>query len=191
VVQPPPRDDLFRPLLANHSEDQFFTNPDTPGLSVRVPAGVTIQGWDGVVKSRMAIERVAPDKLPTEAAPNGARSYYRISFGTPMGGVPLNSGSGPAAVFVTAPNDTGLNQGPRPTTGTTTARRWPVKAAGARPVRAPSRPTARRSPPTPTRESTASAASAASRASRATGRTPARRAPIATSTVRPEKPASR
>jgi RHS repeat-associated protein len=111
VVQPPPRDDLFRPLLANHSDDQFFTNPDTPGLSVRVPAGVTIHGWDGVIKSRMAVERVAPDKLPTEAAPNGARSYYRISFGTPMGGVPLNSGSGPAAVFVTAPNDTGLQPG--------------------------------------------------------------------------------
>jgi hypothetical protein len=89
----------------------LFTNPETPGLSVRVPAGVTIQGWDGVIKSRMAVERVAPDKLPTEAAPNGAKSYYRISFGTPMGGVPLNSGSGPAAVFVTAPNDMGLNPG--------------------------------------------------------------------------------
>jgi hypothetical protein len=69
VVQPPPRDDLFKPLIANHSDDQLFSNPDTPGLSVRVPAGVTIQGWDGVVKSRMAIERVAPDKLPTEAVP--------------------------------------------------------------------------------------------------------------------------
>jgi RHS repeat-associated protein len=111
VVQPPPRDDLFRPLIANHSEDQLFSNTDTPGLSVRVPAGVAIQGWDGVVKSRMAIERVAPDKLPTEAVPNGARSYYRISFGTPMGGVPINSGSGPSAVFVTAPNDMGLNPG--------------------------------------------------------------------------------
>lgn len=111
VVQPPPRDDLFRPLIANHSEDQVFTNPDTPGLSVRVPAGVAIQGWEGVVKSRMAVERVAPDKLPTEAAPNGARSYYRISFGTPMGGVPINSGSGPSAVFVTAPNDMGLSPG--------------------------------------------------------------------------------
>jgi len=111
VVQPPPRDDLFRPLIAHHSEDQVFTNPETPGLSVRVPAGVAIQGWDGVVKSRMAVERVAPDKLPTEAAPNGARSYYRISFGTPMGGVPINSGSGPSAVFVTAPNDMGLSPG--------------------------------------------------------------------------------
>jgi hypothetical protein len=28
-----------------------------------------------------------------------------------MGGVPLNSGSGPSAVFVTAPNDMGLKPG--------------------------------------------------------------------------------
>lgn len=111
VVQPPPRDDLFRPLIANASEDQVFTNPETPGLSVRVPAGVAIQGWDGVVKSRMAVERVAPDKLPTEAVPNGAKNYYRISFGTPMGGVPINSGNGPSAVFATVPNDMGLQPG--------------------------------------------------------------------------------
>ncbi|WP_374692545.1 PKD domain-containing protein [Accumulibacter sp.] len=111
TLQPPPRDELFTPLLANHSVDQVIANPEVPGLSVRVPAGVTIEGWDGVVKSRMAIERVAPDKLPTEPAPNGARSYYRISFGTPMGGVPINSGSGPAAVFVTVPNETGLPPG--------------------------------------------------------------------------------
>lgn len=111
TLQPPPRDELFTPLLANQSADQVIANPEMPGLSVRVPAGVTIEGWDGVVKSRMAIERVAPDKLPTEPAPNGARSYYRISFGTPMGGVPLNSGSGPAALFVTAPNETGLPPG--------------------------------------------------------------------------------
>ena len=111
TLQPPPRDELFTPLLANHSVDQVIANPELPGLSLRIPAGVTIEGWDGVVKSRVAIERVAPDKLPTEPAPNGARSYYRISFGTPMGGVPMNSGSGPAAVFVTAPNELGLSPG--------------------------------------------------------------------------------
>jgi hypothetical protein len=33
TLQPPPRDELFTPLLANHSADQVIASPEVPGLS--------------------------------------------------------------------------------------------------------------------------------------------------------------
>lgn len=67
-------------------------------MEIHLPAGTTISGWDGVAKTRMAIERIEPDRLPVDPPLIGAKSYYQLFFGTPMGGVPSNP------ILVTLPN---------------------------------------------------------------------------------------
>ena len=38
------------------------------GSKIRLPAGVTITGWDGVLKTRIAVERVDPQAAGAAAA---------------------------------------------------------------------------------------------------------------------------
>lgn len=105
VINPPPPDERFTAIQANSAVDQVVTDPRYPGLQIRIPAGTTIVGWDGVPKSRMAVERLDPDKLPVAAPPIKTKSVYQLYFGTPMGGLPSQP------IPVTLPNDLGLEPG--------------------------------------------------------------------------------
>ena len=87
TINPPPSDDKFV-AIANATQDQSIRDARFPGLEIKLPAGVTITGWDGVVKSRIAVERIMPDKLPVSAPPFPMREAYQLYFGTPMGGIP-------------------------------------------------------------------------------------------------------
>lgn len=97
-ITPPPPPERFTPI-ANATADQVVTDARFPGLSVTLPQGVTIIGWDGIPKNRIAVERLTPDRLPVPPPPRLTRSIYQIYFGTPMGGLPS------APLPVTLPND--------------------------------------------------------------------------------------
>jgi len=97
-ILPPPPPEQFVPI-ANETADQVVTDPRYPGLSITLPAGVTITGWDGVRKTQIALDRLSPDRLPVPPPPGPTRSLYRVHFGTPMGGLPS------APLPVTLPND--------------------------------------------------------------------------------------
>ncbi|MFN0315767.1 MAG: hypothetical protein ACKVQA_12105, partial [Burkholderiales bacterium] len=98
TVNPPPADPKFVPI-ANSAQEQVITDPRFPGLEIRLPAGVTITGWDGVVKNRIAVEKVEIAKLAVPPPPTSTGAAYQLYFGTPMGGVPS------APIPVTLPND--------------------------------------------------------------------------------------
>jgi RHS repeat-associated protein len=87
VINPPPADDKFK-AINNSSQDQAVTDERYPGFAVVLPAGVTITGWDGVKKTRIAVERIDPDKLPVGPPPFPMKEAYQLYFGTPMGGIP-------------------------------------------------------------------------------------------------------
>jgi len=106
TISPPPSADKFTPI-ANATQDQIITDARYPGLAVKLPAGVTITGWDGVVKTRIAVERHDPDKLGVSPPPIPTKSVFQLYFGTPMGGLPS------APIPVTFPNDVGLEPGER------------------------------------------------------------------------------
>jgi len=61
TILTPPSDDKFKPIAQNSSVDQSITDDRFPGLVIKIPAGVSIVGWDGVVKTRIAVERLDPD----------------------------------------------------------------------------------------------------------------------------------
>ncbi len=103
-ITPPPPPERFTPIN-NATQDQTFTDPRFPGASITLPAGVTITGWDGQPKTKIAIERLSPDRLPMPPPPFTTRSLYQFFFGTPMGGLPS------APLPVTLPNDAGLAPG--------------------------------------------------------------------------------
>lgn len=98
TINPPPADDKFTPI-ANTAAEQVVTDTRFPGLEIRLPAGTSITGWDGVKKSRIAVERVEISKLPVTPPPTPTGSGYQLYFGTPMGGIPSQP------IPVTLPND--------------------------------------------------------------------------------------
>ena len=104
TINPPPTDDKFTPI-SNASADQQITDPRYPGLAITLPAGVTITGWDGVKKTRIAVQRIDADKLPVSAPPFPMKEAYQLYFGTPMGGIPS------APIPVTLPNVAQLEPG--------------------------------------------------------------------------------
>jgi RHS repeat-associated protein len=83
----PPADDKFT-TISNATQDQIITDARYPGVGITMPAGVTITGWDGVPKTRMAIERVHPEHLGVPSPPVPTKEHYQLYFGTPMGGIP-------------------------------------------------------------------------------------------------------
>lgn len=103
-ISPPPAPERFAPIQ-NIDQDQVITDPRFPGASIRLPAGATVTGWDGVLKTKIAIERFSPDQLPMPPPPGPTRSLYQFHFGTPMGGLPS------VALPVTLPNDQGIAPG--------------------------------------------------------------------------------
>ena len=104
AINPPPADDKFT-AINNAAQDQAISDARYPGVAITLPAGVTITGWDGVVKSRMAIERVQPDKLGVPLPPVPTKEHYQLYFGTPMGGIPSQP------IPVTLPNVAELEPG--------------------------------------------------------------------------------
>lgn len=66
---------------------------------------MSIIGWDGVKKTRLAIERIEASKLPTVPPPVPTKEHYQLYFGTPMGGVPDQP------IPIAVPNVTGLEPG--------------------------------------------------------------------------------
>ncbi len=100
----PPPPERFVPI-ANATSDQVIADARFPGVAFTLPAGVTITGWDGILKTRIAIERILQDKLPVPPPPGRTRSLFQLFFGTPMGGVPSSP------LPVTLPNDLGLEPG--------------------------------------------------------------------------------
>ncbi len=94
----------FTPIN-NATSDQVIADPQIPGVEFTLPAGVTITGWDGVVKTQAGILKYSPDRLPVPSPPVPIRSLYHLHFGTPMGGLPTGK------IPVTVPNDLGLDPG--------------------------------------------------------------------------------
>ena len=103
-LTPPPAPERFV-AIANAAADQVITDDRFPGVAFTLPAGVTITGWDGTPKTKIAIERIAVDRLPVPPPPGRTRSLFQLFFGTPMGGVPS------APLPVTLPNDLNLDPG--------------------------------------------------------------------------------
>jgi RHS repeat-associated protein len=81
------------------------TDARFPGLEIKLPSGVSIVGWDGVPKSRIAVERIPVDKLPVPLPPVPIKESYQLYFGTPMGGIPSQP------IPVTLPNVAELDPG--------------------------------------------------------------------------------
>src|SRR5262249_23698367 len=102
TVPPPP--ERFVPI-ANAAADQLITDDRFPGVAFTLPAGGTITRWGGMGKTKIAIERVPPHRLPRPPAPRRTRPLFPLFFWPPMGGVPS------APLPVTLPNDLRLNPG--------------------------------------------------------------------------------
>lgn len=105
MPQPPP--ERFTPI-SNATAFQVITDARVPGASMTLPAGMRIIGWDGVPKTKIAIERLELDKLGVPLPPVPVRSVYQPFFGTPMGGYVDPPGS---VIAVTVPNDLDLSPG--------------------------------------------------------------------------------
>jgi RHS repeat-associated protein len=105
VINPFPTDDKYKPLIQNSATEQFVSDERYPGVRFTIPAGGSIIGWDGVPKSRMAMERILPEKLPVPPPPIPIVEAYQLYFGTPMGGVPSEP------IPVTLPNVAELEPG--------------------------------------------------------------------------------
>ena len=104
TINPPPADEKFVPI-ANAAATQKVTDARFPGFAITLPAGVSIIGWDGVPKSRIAVERIPVDKLPVPLPPVPIKESYQLYFGTPMGGIPSQP------IPVTLPNVAELEPG--------------------------------------------------------------------------------
>ena len=103
-ITPPPPPEQFV-SIDNAARDQVVTDDRFPGFALTLPAGVTIVGWDGLLKQRIAVGRLAPDALPVPPPEFPARSFYQVFFGTPMGGLPSQP------LPLTLPNDQDLEPG--------------------------------------------------------------------------------
>jgi RHS repeat-associated protein len=104
TINPPPPNERFT-AIANATQEQIIKDERFPGLEIKLPAGVTITGWDGVRKNRIAVEKITPDKLPVSSPPFPMREAYQLYFGTPMGGIPS------APIPITLPNVAELEPG--------------------------------------------------------------------------------
>jgi RHS repeat-associated protein len=87
VINPPPAAEKYTPIQ-NATTNQTITDTRYPGFEITLPAGVTITGWDGVQKTRIAVERIEADKLPVPPPPIETNEFYQLHFGSAMGGIP-------------------------------------------------------------------------------------------------------
>ena len=93
--------------IANSAVERLVTDPDLPGFQLRIPAGVTIIGWDGQPNTQMSVRRVPMDRLPVPPPPADrvAGVAYMDYFDKVGGGTPSEP------IPVTLPNDLDLPPG--------------------------------------------------------------------------------
>lgn len=103
ITPPPPPDRFVR--IDNATRDQVVSDDRIPGFALTLPAGVTILGWDGTLKDRIAVGVLTADALPVPPPDFPAYSFYQVFFGTPMGGIPSQP------LPITLPNDQDLRPG--------------------------------------------------------------------------------
>lgn len=104
VISPPPEAQTFS-TINNTVQDQKVTDERFPGLEITLPAGAEIVGWDGVKKTKIAVEKRDISELPVVPPPVPTGTAYQLYFGTPMGGIPSKP------IPVTLPNDSGAEPG--------------------------------------------------------------------------------
>jgi RHS repeat-associated protein len=111
-LMPAPPTDQFT-AINNAAADQVFTDPRFPGLSLTLPAGVRIIGWDNTVKTAIALERLDLDRLSVPPPPVPARSVYKPFFMTAAGPSPMGGSLSPAGsvIPVSVPNDLDVDPG--------------------------------------------------------------------------------
>ncbi len=104
VISPPPEAQTFS-TINNTVQDQKVTDERFPGLEITLPAGTEIVGWDGVKKTKIAVEKRDISELPVVPPPVPTGTAYQLYFGTPMGGIPSKP------IPITLPNDSGAEPG--------------------------------------------------------------------------------
>jgi len=82
------RDFNFTPIVP--SRETVATDPDLPGVALRIPPGTPIVGWDGLAANKVSIRTVPLDRLPVRPLPAWvrARTVYMFYFGKRVGGIP-------------------------------------------------------------------------------------------------------
>ncbi|MBZ0160622.1 MAG: DUF6531 domain-containing protein [bacterium] len=93
--------------LIDPTRETVATDPDLPGVRLRIPAGTRIVGWDGQPNEQVSIRTVPIDRLPVPPLPPevNARTVYMFYFGKQGGGTPTQP------IPFEAPNDLGLAPG--------------------------------------------------------------------------------
>jgi hypothetical protein len=91
----------------NPSRETVATDPDLPGVALRIPPDTPIIGWDGHPAQKVSIRTVPVDRLPVRPLPPHvqARTVYMFYFGKRGGGIPSRP------VPFESPNDLGLAPG--------------------------------------------------------------------------------
>jgi RHS repeat-associated protein len=91
----------------DHSRETVATDPDLPGVALRIPRDTPIVGWDGLPAQKVSIRTVPADRLPVRPLPRTvqARYVYMFYFGKRGGGIPSRP------VPFESPNDFGLAPG--------------------------------------------------------------------------------
>jgi sugar lactone lactonase YvrE len=91
----------------DHGRETVVTDPDVPGVVLRLPPGTPIVGWDGRAAEQVSIRTVPIDRLPVRPLPSSvrARTVYMFYFGKRGGGIPSRP------VPFEAPNEQGLRPG--------------------------------------------------------------------------------
>lgn len=87
--------------------ETIVTDPDLPGVVLRIPAGVQIIGWDGQPNTRVSMRAVPVDRLPIPPPPvqGLTGTVYMFYFGKVGGGTPTEP------IPFSVPNDAGLEPG--------------------------------------------------------------------------------
>lgn len=109
---PAPPVTQFMPIT-NSTGSQVIADARYPGYSMTLPAGVSIIGWDGLVKTGIAIEEVALDRLGVPMPPRTGGAVYKAFF-TNANGVSAMGGSlsPPGSILpFSLPNDLHLAPG--------------------------------------------------------------------------------
>src|SRR5688572_12774678 len=91
----------------NPSQDTIVTDPELPGVTLRIPAGTQIIGWDGQANEKVSIRAVPVDRLPIQPPPPDVlvNLVYMFYFGKVGGGTPTQP------IPFSTPNDLGMAPG--------------------------------------------------------------------------------
>ena len=93
--------------LIDPTKDTIVTDPELPGVTLRIPAGTQIIGWDGQPNQKVSMRAVPVDRLPIPPPPSSVlfNIVYMFYFGKVGGGTPTQP------VPFSAPNDLGMEPG--------------------------------------------------------------------------------